>query len=231
MGKKQRLVVIGAVAAGTTAAAKAKRTNPDLEVILLERDPHISYGACGLPYFIGGMIPSTDALVSRSPAEFRKRGVDVRTQHEVLEIDASNQSLRVADLEAAKEYSLPYDYLVVATGAVPSRPPLAGLDLPGVFTLRTLADGQVLHESLKNRPPRSVVIVGGGYIGLEMAEAFRALNLPVTIVEIASQLMVNLDEGMSELVLAEVCDSLDAAPPAALMRWSLAQGLSASPCA
>jgi NADPH-dependent 2,4-dienoyl-CoA reductase/sulfur reductase-like enzyme len=204
MGKKQRVVVIGAVAAGTTAAAKAKRTNPDLKVILLERDSHISYGACGLPYFIGGMIPSADALIARTPAEFRQRGVDVRTQHRVLEIDASNNSLRVADLEAAKEYSLPYDYLVVATGAVPFRPPLPGLDLPGVFALRTLADGLALHNALNNRPPKSVVIVGGGYVGLEMAEAFRALNLPVTIVEIASQLMVNLDEEMSELVLAEV---------------------------
>jgi NADPH-dependent 2,4-dienoyl-CoA reductase/sulfur reductase-like enzyme len=204
MGKEQRVVVIGAVAAGTTAAAKAKRTNPDLEVILLERASHISYGACGLPYFIGGMIPSADALIARTPAEFRQRGVDVRTQHKVLEIDASNNSLRVADLEAAEEYSLPYDYLVVATGAVPFRPPLPGLGLPGVFALRTLADGLALHNALKNRPPKSVVIVGGGYIGLEMAEAFRALNLPVTIVEIAPQLMVNLDEEMSELVLAEV---------------------------
>jgi NADPH-dependent 2,4-dienoyl-CoA reductase/sulfur reductase-like enzyme len=204
MRKKQRVVVIGAVAAGTTAAAKAKRTNPDLEVILLERDSHISYGACGLPYFIGGMIPSADALIARTPAEFRQRGVDVRTQHKVLEIDASSNRLRVADLAAAKEYQLPYDSLVVATGAVSFRPPLPGLDLPGVFALRTLADGLALHNALKNRPPKSVVIVGGGYIGLEMAEAFRALNLPVTIVEIASQLMINLDEGMSELVLAEV---------------------------
>lgn len=204
MGKNERLVVIGAVAAGTSAAAKAKRVNPGLEVILLERDQHISYGACGLPYFIAGLVPRIEALIARSPVQFREHGVDVRIRHEALEIDPLNRSLRVADLEAAKEYTLPYDYLVVATGAVSFRPPVPGLDLPGVFTLRTLSDGLALHDALKSKPPRSVVIVGGGYIGLEMAEAFRARNLPVTIVEMASQLMVNLDQEMSELVLTEV---------------------------
>jgi len=112
------LVVIGAVAAGTSAAAKAKRTNPNLDVILLERDRHISYGACGLPYLIAGLIPGTDALIARTPAEFGERGVEVRTEHEVLEIDTANTALRVADLAAAQEYSLRYDDLVIATGAV-----------------------------------------------------------------------------------------------------------------
>jgi NADPH-dependent 2,4-dienoyl-CoA reductase/sulfur reductase-like enzyme len=204
MAPKQRLVVIGAVAAGTSAAAKAKRSDPDLEVILLERGAHISYGACGLPYFIAGLIPSADALLNRTPEEFRQRGVDVRTQQDVLQIDVANQNLRVADLVNAQEYLLPYDYLVVATGAVPMRLPLPGLDLPGVFTLRTLADGVALKAALQTKAPKSVVIVGGGYVGLEMAEAFRALDLPVTIVESMPQLMVTLDEDMSELVLAEV---------------------------
>lgn len=204
MAPKQRLVVIGAVAAGTSAAAKAKRSDPDLEVILLERGAHISYGACGLPYFIAGLIPSADALLNRTPEEFRRRGVDVRTQQDVLQIDVANKNLRVADLVNAQEYLLPYDYLVVATGAVPMHPPLPGLDLPGVFTLRTLADGVALKAALQTKAPKSVVIVGGGYVGLEMAEAFRALDLPVTIVESMPQLMVTLDEDMSKLVLAEV---------------------------
>lgn len=201
---KQRLAVIGAVAAGTSAAAKAARTNPDLEVILLERGTNISYGACGLPYFIAGLVPSTKALIARSPEEFRSRGVDVRLRHEVMEIDPAHNRVRVADLEAAKEYSLPYDSLVIATGALSFRPPVPGLDLPGIYSLRTLSDGVVLHKVVRNRPPKSVVIVGGGYIGLEMAEAFRALDLPVTIVEMAPQVMTNLDEDMSKLVLAEV---------------------------
>ena len=117
MDKKRRLVVIGAVAAGTSAAAKAKRTDPDLEVILLERDAHISYGACGLPYFISGVIPSAEALIARTPQEFRKQGVDVRMRHEVMEIDPTHNAVRVADLEAVKEYALSYDSLVIATGA------------------------------------------------------------------------------------------------------------------
>ena len=204
MDKKQRLVVIGAVAAGTSAAAKAKRTNPDLEVILLERGEHVSYAGCGLPYFISGVVPSADKLIARTPEEFRKSGVDLRTRHEVMEIDPAHSWVRVADLEAAKEYALSYDALVIATGAMSFRPPVPGIDLPGVFALRTLADGLALHEIVRSRPPKNVVIVGGGSIGLEMAESFRALGLPVTIAEMAPQLMVYLDEDMSKLVLAEV---------------------------
>jgi NADPH-dependent 2,4-dienoyl-CoA reductase/sulfur reductase-like enzyme len=202
--RKQRLVVIGAVAAGTSAAAKAKRTNPDLEVVLLERDTHISYAGCGLPYFISGVVPKMEALIARTPEEFRSGGIDVRTRHEVTEIDPAHSWVRVADLDAAKEYALSYDVLVIATGATSFRPPVPGLDLPGVYSLRTLSEGIALREIVRNKPPKSVVIVGGGYIGLEIAESFRALGLPVTIVEVAPQVMVNLDEEMSKLVLAEV---------------------------
>jgi NADPH-dependent 2,4-dienoyl-CoA reductase/sulfur reductase-like enzyme len=204
MPRKRRLVVIGAVAAGTSAAAKAKRTNPDLEVILLERDAHISYGACGLPYLIAGLIPSAEELIARSPAEFGEHGIEVRTQHEVVELDTANKSLRIVDQASAQDDDLPYDDLVIATGAEAFRPPVPGLDLPGVFTLRTLSDGLALRQTLRSQRAKNVVIVGGGYIGLEMAEAFRALGLPVTIVEMAPQLMVNLDQDMSELVLGEV---------------------------
>lgn len=204
MDKTQRLVVIGAVAAGTSAAAKAKRTNPDLEVILLERDTHISYAGCGLPYFISGVVPRMEALIARTPEEFRSGGIDVRLRHEVMEIDPAHGWVRVADLEAAKEYALSYDSLVIATGATSFRPPVPGLDLPGVYTLRTLSEGVALREAVRTKPPGSVVIVGGGSIGLEMAESFRALGLPVTIVEMAPQVMVYLDEEMSKLVQAEV---------------------------
>jgi len=204
MSRRRRLAIIGAVAAGTSAAAKARRVDPDLEVILLERDMDISYGACGLPYLVAGLIARADELVARSPAEFRAQGIDVRTRHEVLAIDAPNKTLRVADLEAASEYSLDYDNLVIATGALSFRPPADGLQLSGVHTLRTLADGVVLRDAVASGKVTSVVIIGGGYIGLEMAEAFRARALPVTIVEMAPQLMVNIDEDMSKLVLAEV---------------------------
>ncbi len=204
MAPGRRLVVIGAVAAGTTAAAKAKRTNPELEVVLLEKDADISYGACGLPYLISGVIPRVEALIARRPAEFRERGVDVRTRHEVLSIDTAAQKVHVADLDGARDYVLPYDSLVVATGAVPIIPSVLGRDLPGMHSLRTLADGLALQRVLREKPPRNIVIVGGGSIGLEMAEAFRALNLNVTIVEMAPQLLTFLDEEMSQRVRAEV---------------------------
>jgi NADPH-dependent 2,4-dienoyl-CoA reductase/sulfur reductase-like enzyme len=201
---RRRLVIIGAVAAGTSAAAKARRVAPELEIILLERDRDISYGACGLPYLVAGLIARADDLVARSPAEFRAQGIDVRTRHEVLAIYAHNKALRVADLEAAKEYSLSYDNLVIATGAVSFRPPVEGLQLSGVYTLRTLSEGEALREAVSSGKVKNAVIVGGGYIGLEMAEAFRARALPVTVVEMAPQLMVNIDEDMGNLVLAEV---------------------------
>ncbi len=201
---KKRLVVIGAVAAGTSAAAKAKRTDPDIDVVLLERDQDISYGACGLPYLISGVIPEAEALIARTPEQFRKAGIDVRTSHEVLSIDTENRKVLVADLPAARDYTLPFDQLVIATGATSFRPPVPGLDLPGVFALRTLSEGLALRQAIAANRPHNTVIVGGGYIGLEMAEAFRALDLPVTIVEMAPQLMVNLDEDMSALLLPEV---------------------------
>lgn len=204
MVKRQRLVVIGGVAAGTSAAAKAKRTDPELEVILLESGPFVSYGSCGMPAFIAGMIPSADELIARDPQEFARRGVEVRTQHQVAEVDAQNKSLRVADLLAGRDYSLWYDALIIATGASAVRPKLAGLDLDGVFVLRTLSDGLAISEALKTDRPSHVAIIGGGYVGLLMAAAFRAHDLPVTVVEMAPQLMVNLDSDMSALVLDEV---------------------------
>jgi NADPH-dependent 2,4-dienoyl-CoA reductase/sulfur reductase-like enzyme len=204
MGKKRRLVVIGGVAAGTSAAAKAKRTDPDLDVILLERDAYMSYGACGLPYFISGVISNLEMLIARTPAQFREQGIEVRLRHEALGIDAANRNLHVADLVNAKEYTLPYDQLVIATGAAAFKPPVPGLELAGVLSLRTLQDGLALRDAVRGNRPKNVVVVGGGYIGLEMAEAFRVLDLPITIVEMAPQLMVNLDKEMSDLVLAEV---------------------------
>ena len=192
MTNKRRLVVIGAVAAGTSAVAKAKRVKSDIEAILLERDEHISYGACGLPYFIAGTVPRIEDLIARTPAEFAAQRIEVRTRHEVLEVDGSNRTLRVGNREAGKEFALPYDDLVIATGATSFRPPVPGLELGGVHSLRTLTDGIALRQAVTDGHVKNVVIVGGGYIGLEMAEAFRARQLPVTIVEMASQLMVNL---------------------------------------
>jgi len=202
--KKQRLVVIGGVAAGASAAAKAKRTNPESEVILLERGPFISYGSCGMPALVAGMIPSADELIARDPQEFARRGVEVRTRHQVMEVGAENKRVLVADLTAGREYSLAYDDLVIAMGADAIRPKLPGLDLDGVFVLRTLSDGLAISEALRTHRPRSVAVIGAGYVGLLMAAAFRAHDLPVTVVEMAPQVMVNLDEDMSMLVLDEV---------------------------
>jgi NADPH-dependent 2,4-dienoyl-CoA reductase/sulfur reductase-like enzyme len=204
MSDRRRLVVIGGVAAGTSAAAKAKRTEPELEVVLLERGANVSYGACGLPYYVAGIIPHAEDLIARTPVEFRQSGIEVRTGHEVLEVKPAKRSVLVTDLNRGAQYELAYDSLVIATGARAVTPDVAGRDLDNVITLRTLSDGVALKRTLTHQRPQSVVIVGGGYIGLEMAEAFRALTLPVTLIEMADRLMTNLDAEMSQLVFEEV---------------------------
>ncbi len=201
---KERLVIIGAVAAGTSAAAKARRTDPELEIILLERGADISYSACGLPHYIAGVVSSAEQLVARSVKEFRDSGVDVRIRHQVDEIDAANRQLSVSDLDSQTTYRLPYDRLVIATGATPIRPAIQGLDLDGVWDLRTLDDGRALEAALNRERPQRAVIIGAGSIGVEMAEAFRARGLEVTIVEMRPQVLPYLDEEMAALVHAEL---------------------------
>ncbi len=194
----ERLVIIGGVAAGMSAAAKAKRSRPDLEVIAFEKTHYVSYGACGLPYFIAGEIERVEDLVARTPEQFKKQGIAALTRHEVVGVDYENREVLVRDLEGGETRKERFDYLVISTGASPVRLALPGADLPGVFTLRTPEDGLAIREWL-NRARRAVV-VGGGYVGLEMAEAFRKRGLAVTVVEARDRVMPQLDPEISEIV-------------------------------
>ena len=182
-----KLVVIGGVAAGTSAAAKAKRINSDLEVTVFERSGHASFGACGLPYVIGGDVSRFEDLVVRTPEAFAKQGIKVLTRHEVVRVDYANRQLEVRDHLEGRTFNESFDQLVVATGASPIKPKLDGIDLEHIFTLRDIEDGEAIqraiHEAKKIRSQPRVVIVGGGYIGLEMAEAFHKCGLHVTVVE------------------------------------------------
>ncbi len=204
MSASQRLVVIGGTAAGASAAAKARRTNPDLEILMLERSAFVSYGSCGLPYLIGGVITDHRQLIARTPEDFTRSGIQVRTRHEVTRIDPERRLVTVRDLEHREVSQEPFDTLVLSTGGVAARPPIPGIDLPGVFQLRTIEDGLAIRGWLQEHYPRQAVIVGGGYIGLEMAEAFRTVGLDVTVVEMLPQVMPNLDPDMAQLVLEEV---------------------------
>ncbi|MFN8487751.1 MAG: FAD-dependent oxidoreductase [Caldilineaceae bacterium] len=199
------IVIIGGDAAGMSAASKIKRAWPATEVIVFERGPHISYSACGMPYWIAGVVESDRQLIVLTPEKARdRRGIDVRIGHTVTAIDPAAKTVTVQRTETGETFSQPYTKLVIATGAAATRPPIPGLDLPGVFTLRSLSDGQQIFDYLAQHNPQRAVIIGGGYISMEMAEALRERKLAVTIVELLPQILSNFDEEM----VAEVATHL-----------------------
>lgn len=197
-----RLVVIGGDAGGMTAAAQARRRRDedDLEIVAFERGRFTSYSACGIPYWLGGEVGDRDALIARSPDEHRRRGVEVHLRTEVVGLDTGECVVTVRDLRDGTERDEPYDHVVVATGAVPRRPPLDGVDGDGVFGLQTLEDGSDIARWLAEGDPRHAVVVGGGYVGLEVAEALVMRGLDVTLVEMGPQPMNVLDPDMGGLV-------------------------------
>jgi len=200
----ERLIIIGGVAAGMSAAAKARRVNPDLEIVVYEKSGYISYGACGFPYFIKGDVPRLSDLIARTPEQMAGQGVVVYVGHEVVEIDPAQRTVRVMDQKNGRLLTDHWDKLIITTGANVNRPPIPGVNLPGVFTLRTVEDALAIRRWLVEKKPKHGVIVGAGYIGLEMAEALQAHNVAVTLVEMADQVMPGLDADMAALVQAEL---------------------------
>jgi NADPH-dependent 2,4-dienoyl-CoA reductase/sulfur reductase-like enzyme len=196
----RRFVVIGGDAAGMSAAAQATRGAEPVEVVVFERGDHTSYAACGLPYFVGGLVERSEQLVARSPEQHRKNGIDVRTRHEVIAIDADARRVRVRRLDDGGEIGEAYDHLLVATGATPVRPPLPGIDAHGVSGIQTIPDAVAIDAVLRDRAPRRAVVVGASYIGLEMVEAFLRRGLDVSVVEQLPQPMSTLDPDMGALV-------------------------------
>ncbi|MFJ6571033.1 FAD-dependent oxidoreductase [Streptomyces sp. NPDC091292] len=201
-GTRERLVVIGGDAAGMSAASQARRLKgPDeLEIVAFERGHFTSYSACGIPYWVGGDVPERDDLIARTPQEHRERGIDLRLRTEVVEIDTAGRRVRARDLESGAEEWTGYDKLVIATGARPVRPPLPGIDAPGVHGVQTLDDGQALLDTLRATSGRRAVVVGAGYIGVEMAEALINRGYEVTVVNRGREPMSTLDPDMGRLV-------------------------------
>ncbi|MFJ6727361.1 FAD-dependent oxidoreductase [Streptomyces sp. NPDC091281] len=199
---RERLVVIGGDAAGMSAASQARRLKgPDeLEIVAFERGHFTSYSACGIPYWVGGEVGDRDDLIARTPREHRERGIDVRLRTEVTAIDVAGRRVRARDLGSGAESWTPYDKLVVATGARPVRPDLPGADADGVHGVQTLDDGQALIDSLSRARGRRAVVVGAGYIGVEMAEAFVHRGYEVTVVNRGAEPMSTLDPDMGRLV-------------------------------
>ncbi|WP_458246165.1 FAD-dependent oxidoreductase [Streptomyces sp. MAI_2237] len=201
-GARERLVVIGGDAAGMSAASQARRLRgPDeLEIVAFERGHFTSYSACGIPYWVGGDVSDRDQLIARGPQEHRERGIDLRMRTEVTEIDVARGRVRARDVDSGAESWTSYDKLVIATGARPIRPDMPGADASGVHGVQTLDDGQALLDSLTRTRGRRAVVVGAGYIGVEMAEALINRDYAVTVVNRGSEPMSTLDPDMGRLV-------------------------------
>ncbi|MGH8982849.1 MAG: FAD-dependent oxidoreductase [Acidimicrobiia bacterium] len=199
----ERLVVVGGDAGGMSAASQARRRVPDpadLEIVAFERGSFTSYSACGIPYFVGDTVHDVDELVARSPEEHRRLGVDVHVRQEVVEVDLDRRVVRVRDLDGGGEQDHGFDQLVLATGATPRRPPIDGIDAAGIFGVQTLADGIAVRRAVDDERPERAVVVGCGYIGLELAEALVMRGTDVSLVERLPQPMATLDPDVGELV-------------------------------
>ena len=193
-----KVVIVGGVAGGATAAARLRRLNEEAEIIVLERTGYVSYANCGLPYYIGGTIQDKGALTLQTPESFRARfNIDVRVKNEVLSIQPEEHTVTVRRLEDGSEYTETYDKLILSPGAKAIRPPLPGIDLEGIFTLRTVEDTFQIRNFLERERPQSAVVVGGGFIGLEMAENLIHAGVHTTMIQLDDQVLLPLDKDMA----------------------------------
>jgi NADPH-dependent 2,4-dienoyl-CoA reductase/sulfur reductase-like enzyme/rhodanese-related sulfurtransferase len=197
---KKRLLVIGGVAAGPKAAAKARRCDPEMEITLYQEEDDISYAGCGLPYYISGVIKEREDLISRTPGKFALEGIKILKNRRIERIDIQNGSVSGRKIGSGETFTDHFDRLVIATGAYAIRPKIEGVDLANVFYLRSIFDADAIFEKIRTESIRNVVIAGGGYIGLEMAESLIRLGKNVTIVELASQILTLFDEDFAGIL-------------------------------
>lgn len=197
----RRILVVGGVAGGATAAARARRTDEHAEIIMFEKGPYISFANCGLPYYVGREIGDRSALLLQTPESFNARfHIDVRVFHEVLAIDRAARTVRVRNLRTEEEYDQSYTAVILSPGATPIRPPLPGIDLPNIYTVRTVPDSDAIREFLDKHQPKRAAVIGAGFIGLEMVENLQRLGLEVTLVEKADQVLPPLDSEMAAFI-------------------------------
>jgi NADPH-dependent 2,4-dienoyl-CoA reductase/sulfur reductase-like enzyme/rhodanese-related sulfurtransferase len=198
MGK--RLLVIGGVAAGPKAAAKARRFDPEMEIVIYQEEEEISYAGCGLPYYISGVVKERGELISRTPGKFAQDGIRVQRRRRIENIDIGNHTVSGRNLDSGEVFTDHFDRLVLATGAYPIRPKIEGMDLSNIFYLRSIFDADAIFQQMKSQAIKNVVIAGGGYIGLEVAESLVHLGKNVTIVELAPQILTLFDEDFASIL-------------------------------
>jgi NADPH-dependent 2,4-dienoyl-CoA reductase/sulfur reductase-like enzyme/rhodanese-related sulfurtransferase len=234
-----KLLIVGGVAGGASAAARARRLSEDAHIVLFERGPDVSFANCGLPYFVGGTIAERTKLLVTTPEQLRARlRLDVRTRSSVEGIDRSGKKIRVRDLASGREYDESYDKLILAPGAAPIRPPLPGIDLPGIFTLRNLEDVDRIKKHV-DQGIKQVVVVGAGFIGLELVENFVKRGIATTVVELQDQVLPPFDREMTTpiveallgngvtLLLGQSAEGFEEAADGLVVRLKSGQRLSA----
>lgn len=194
----EKIVIIGGVAAGTKAAAKSRRLKPDAQIDIYTDDTHVSYSACGLPFFIEGNFNEEDMLIARTVEEFEADNIHIHLLNRVTKIFPDKKQILVMDMQKNQEFSVDYDKLVIATGARPFIPQITNYNLKNVFTLRTMEDGIAIKEKVSQS--KTAVIVGGGYIGIELLEAFVKQGLKVTMIEFAPRIMSIFDDDISDII-------------------------------
>ncbi|MCL2139875.1 MAG: FAD-dependent oxidoreductase, partial [Treponema sp.] len=193
-----RVLIVGGVAGGATAAARLRRLDETAVIVMFERGEHISFANCGLPYHIGGIIPDREDLLLQTPVSFRSRfNVDVRVQSEVLSINREAKTVQVQNLKTAEVYTESYDRLILAPGGAPIKPPVEGINSQRVFTLRNVADVDRIKKYILADKPKSAAVAGGGFIGIEMAENLREAGLEVSIIELSNQVIAPIDRDMA----------------------------------
>ncbi len=201
----KKVVIVGGVAGGASTAARLRRLDETAEIIILERGAYVSYANCGLPYYVGGIITDKENLELVTPQVFLDRfNIDVRLNNEATAIDKEEKKVTIKNLNTSEEYFLNYDILVLSPGAEPIKPPFKGLDQVPVFTLRTIPDTLRMDDFIGTNKPKNAVVIGGGFIGLEMAENLKERGLDVTVVELMDQVMISLDREMAQYVHYEL---------------------------
>ena len=196
-----KVLIVGGVAGGASAATRLRRLSETVEIVMFEKGPYISYANCGLPYFIGGTIKEEEKLIVTKPDLLENRfGIDVRINSEVVSIQPAKKTVTVKNHQTGKTYEESYDRLILSPGAEPKRPPLPGIDSEGIFSLRTVPDTLIIDRYISEKKPNRAVVVGAGFIGIEMAENLKDRGLDVTIVEFAPQAIAPLDLEMAAIV-------------------------------
>lgn len=200
-----RVVIVGGIAAGTSAAAKLRRLHKDAEIVIYEKGDIVSFGACGLPYFVGDFFEDTERMIARTPEAFIKSGVDVKTLHEVTNIDFNNKKVTVKDLKEGTTFEDSFDKIMIATGARSIIPPIKNVNLENVHTLKSLQDGYALKNLMKNEENKKIAIIGAGFIGLEAVEAAKKYGKEVSVFQLGDRILQDVfDKEITDLLEEEL---------------------------